>query len=84
MELQQQHGSGRCRLGERAGEGRGKERERVERAGELGSALKHGKKASWRTARALEATRQRSAARSAMNITVHQISKFQFHRENTS
>jgi len=56
------HGNGKCRLGERAGEGRGKERERVERAGELGSALKHGKKASWRTARALEATRQRSAA----------------------
>ena len=49
MELQQQHGSGRCRLGERAGEGRGKERERVERAGELGSALMHSTKASWRT-----------------------------------
>ena len=47
MELQQQHGSGRCRLGERAGEGRGKERERVERAGELRSALMHNKKASW-------------------------------------
>jgi len=37
-------------------------RESVERTGELGSALKHGKKASWRTARALEATRQRSTA----------------------
>ena len=48
-ELQQQHDSGRCRLGERAGEGRGKERERVERVGELGSALMHSKKASWRT-----------------------------------
>ena len=57
MELQQQHGSGRCRLGERAGEGRGKERERVERAGELGSALKHGKMATRREQGRMAATR---------------------------
>ena len=83
IELQQQHGSGRCRLGERAGEGRGKERERVERAGELGSALMHSTKASWRTGvaqrrpRGSEGERVQHAATKASECTVNTVHQIQ-------
>ena len=72
------HGGQRGFLGAVGARGSFWERERVERAGELGSALMHSKEARWRTDAATRshAARAVCGGRQLKSSTVHQIQNF--------